>query len=739
MFNYYRLGIVLLVFIQFSPLFAQREMPNKASYQLPIRKAFSPIQIDGRLDEADWKNATLADDFWEKDPKDGVRAVVRTTARVTYDESYLYVGIVCYDDDTAPIVQSLKRDNGFWGNDGVAIILDPFNEATNGFMFGVNAMGVQLDALLGGGSGDSNWNDNWDNIWKAETQQYSNYWTAELAIPFKSLRYEDGKMNWGLNFLRNDAKRNQTHVWTPIPRQFWGIDLGYAGQLLWDAPPPVAKSNVAIIPYVSYNWTRDSEAQPTSTQQQLAAGADAKVALGPGLNLDLTVNPDFSQVDVDVQQTNLTRFSLFFPERRQFFLENSNLFTDFGIPPVRPFFSRRIGLDQEGQAVPILLGARLTGNLNDNTRIGLMSVQTKANEVQLGQNYSTLAVAQRVLKRSTLRGMFINRQAYGEGGFLGQDYNRNADLEFSYQSVDGQLEAWSGYHHSFRPGIKQNNAFWNIGAGYTAGNVNGLIDFVSVGENYSVDVGFENRLENYDALRDTSIRRGYRILYTPINFTLLPKMDWLQNFNIELENALFFNDDFSLNERSSTIGLWASKPNTSSLSIGMGNYDIRLPFAFAFTDGEPLPAGAYTYTDFFARYASDRRKAISYSLRAESGGFYSGQRQRYFASLRYRKQPWGDFSLNAEYNKLRFPENFGEQEIWLVGTRLEANFSKNLFWTTFLQYNTQADNFNVNSRLQWQFRPLSWVFLVYSDNYAVNVWGPKNKSLVLKFSYWLVS
>lgn len=724
--------------LAFASLSAQREMPNKATYQLRIQKATSSIHLDGKLDEADWQKAAVADEFWEKDPRDGVKAVTKTTAQLTYDDDYLYVGITYYDDNAGHIVQSLKRDNGFWGNDGLAVILDPFNEATNGFMFGVNSQGVQLDALLAGGSGEDNWNDDWDNIWKAETKIYDGYWVAEMAIPFKSIRYESTKMAWGINFLRNDAKRNQTHVWTPIPRQFWGIDLGYAGQLLWDAAPPVAKSNVALIPYVSLN-SQVLQGPPTVLTNNLSAGLDAKVALGPALNLDLTINPDFSQVEVDVQQTNLTRFSLFFPERRTFFLENSNLFANFGIPPARPFFSRRIGLDTKGNPVPILLGARLTGNLTDNTRIGLLNVQTRANQNQVGQNYATLAVSQRVFQRSTLQGMLTNRQAFTDNKWDHQDYNRNADLEFNYQSPSGTLSAWSGYHHSFRQGSPDKSAFWNTGMAYTGANVNGLLDFVTVEENYFADVGFVNRIENYDAARDTIIRKGYRILYAPLNFTLLPSMDWLQNFNIALENTLFLNDNFSLNERNSTLAVRAVRPNSSALSLGAGNYEIRLPFAFAFTDGEPLPAGAYTYSDFFVRYASDRRKTISYVFRGEKGGFYNGQRTAATASLRYRRQPWGDFSLNLEYNQLLFPDNYGQQDLWLVGSRLEANFSKNLFWTTFLQYNTQADNFNINSRLQWQFRPLSWLFLVYSDNYAVANWGPKNKSLVLKLSYWLVT
>lgn len=735
-----RLSLLMACCLFSLHLLAQTERPNQSSHRLAIKRASSEIQLDGALNEPAWQEAALASEFWEKDPRDDVQAVVQTEGRLTYDDQFLYVAITCFDTSQNHVIQTLKRDVGYWDSDAVAITLDPINEAANGFMFGVNPLGVQMEALLGGGSGDGNWNNNWDNIWYSETAQYDDRWVVEMAIPFKTLRYEAGANVWGINFLRNDAKRNQFHVWAPIPRQFWGIDQGYSGQLVWDSAPPIAKGNVAIIPYLSGAFQQDQEAELPEDQEDLLGqvGVDAKIALTPSLNLDLTVNPDFSQVDVDVQQTNLTRFSLFFPERRNFFLENSDLFSSFGIPPARPFFSRRIGLDEDGQAVPIAFGARLTGNVTDDLRIGVLGVQTKANDVQAGQNYVTAAFSQRVLERSSIRGMFINRQAYVDGEFSDSDYNRNADLEFNYQSADGSWQGWSGYHQAFREGVNDKQVFWNLGGAYTAPNFNFLVDWVTVGENYFADIGFVNRLENYDAVRDTTIRRGYKILYTPFTFTLLPEVDWLQNLNIQLENALFLNDDYSLNERTTSAVTAMEFPNSSSLAVGATHYTTELLFPFDFTDGEPLPAGRYNYFDYGMNYQSDQRKFLSYELRLEGGGFYNGNRVLVGGEVNYRIQPWGNFSISANYNQLTFPENYGEETLWLIGPRAEVNFSKNLFWTTFLQYNTQADNFNVNSRLQWQFRPLSWLFLVYSDNYAVEAWGPKNRALVLKLNYWLV-
>ncbi|MEM1215890.1 MAG: DUF5916 domain-containing protein [Bacteroidota bacterium] len=729
---------LLLVFLLPLSTIAQDQRPNQETHQLSIQRLpeGAKIVLDGLLDEAVWQTTDVATNFWEKDPRDGVQAERPTEARLTYDDQFLYVAIKCFDEDAGHIISTLKRDVGYWQGDAVAILLDPVNEATNGFMFGVSPAGVQTEALLGGGSGDGNYNGNWDNIWYAEAATHTDHWAVEMAIPFKTLRFEAGSTTWGLNFLRNDTQHNQFHVWAPVPRQFWGIDLGYAGQLRWDVAPPVANGNVALIPYALGAVGEDFE--ENTNLENLQTGADAKIALSPSLNLDLTVNPDFSQVDVDVQVTNLTRFSIFFPERRNFFLENSDLFSNFGIPPLRPFFSRRIGLDEDGQPVPILFGARLTGNATENLRIGLMNVQTRANENQAAQNYLTAAFNQRIFQRSSISGMFINRQAFTDGSLSNTDYTRNADLELNLQSADGTWEGWAGYHQSLRKNINNANAYWNAGGAYTGANMNFVFDYVSVGENYFADVGFVNRIDNYDAVRDTTIREGYKILWSPLRFTLLPKADWIQNLNFEFINALFLRPDHSIKDRETFFLLNPVFPNSANIRGGVGNLSTLLLYPFEFTDGEPLPAGRYNYTDFGINFFSDDRERFSYVLNFEGGQFYNGQRRLIGGNLNYRAQPWGNFAISAQYNSLDLPEPYGDSELWLVGPRFEINFSRNLFWTTFVQYNTQADNFNINSRLQWQFRPLSWIFLVYTDNYATEIWGPKNRGIVLKANYWLV-
>ena len=718
-------------------LFAQDAFELAPRPSLNISRSLMPITLDGYLDEAAWEDADLATNFWQKTPRNDLRAVNRTEVRLTYDDQFLYVGGRCYGDPNW-IISTLKRDE-FWDSDGFAFVLDPLNAATTGYMFMTNPYGSQSDVLLGGGTGGENYNGEWDNRWYVEAQILEDSWSFEMAIPFKTLRYEAGQTQWGINFGRNDKQSNLFDTWAQIPLQFWIIDLGYTGQLNWDeAPPNTGGGNVAFIPYINTNYNQDFT-EGDAGEFGLSLGADAKIALSPSLNLDLTVNPDFSQVEVDQQVTNLTRFSIFLPERRTFFLENSDVFNRFGNGQTRPFFSRRIGLGEDGSAVPIDFGARLTGNITPSTRIGLLNVQTKAVGEQSGQNYGALAFSQRIFQRSTIRGLFTNRQALNYEGPNEETYGRNASLEVDLQTPDGRWRGGGGYHHSFEPGINEDNHFWSLNAGYSGQVFSSSINWINVGTNYAADVGFVNRLENYDAIRDTSIRLGYRQLIVPFRVNIVPKNSrWINQHRINFENNLFLDPEFEFVERSHELSYSIDLSNSSNFRVEAAFNETDLRFPFSFTDGEPLPVGRYNYQTVGLSYDSDERKLFQYDVGALNGSFYNGTINAIEAGISYRRQPWGNFRLGFEYNRLAFPDAFGSTTIWAFSPRMEISFNRNLFWTLFLQYNTQADNLNINSRFQWRFAPMSDIFLVYTDNYAVNDFGPKNRALVFKVNYWLV-
>ncbi len=727
--------LCLILFAFHLPSFAQDGTPQKFR-ELGMKRSATPIVVDGQMKEAAWQAASVAKDFWNKWPSDQELAEAKTEVRMTFDDQYLYLFAVCYHEQPY-VIQTLKRDQGFWDSDGFELILDPVKQKTNGFLFGVNALGAQNEGLLTQDTED--YRSDWDNKWFSAVTNHPDRFQIEMAIPFKTLRFEAGKTRWGVNFIRNDMKRNYYSTWSHVPLNFDGIDLGYMGTLIWEEAPTPAKGNISIIPYITGRVSKDYEAQ-TPADWKEGAGLDAKVAVSPSLNLDLTVNPDFSQVDVDVQVTNLERFSLFFPERRTFFLENSDLFNSFGIPPTRPFFSRRIGLDDNTQPIPIIFGARLSGNLTKAMRIGLMTMQTAATDDFRSQNYSVAAFQQRVLKRSTINGIVLSRQAFDGVNPLSDDYTRNAGLEFNYSSEDGQWLAWGQYHGSWAPEKWDQNTYYNVGAGVNSRTITHFSSYSHTGTNYLVDIGFNARQFNYDAERDTTVRLGFNILYQEFAYKIYPKNNKTVNLHgPRIESVPIWNPDFSLNEWSLDLGYSINFSNSSSLEWGVRRNLVNLPFVTGLLGDEfdPLPVGQYSFTTGGIEYNSDGRKAFSFNAGVEYGEFYNGKRNTQSLGLNFRRQPWGNFSLNFARNELALPDPYGQITLLLISPRIEINFSRSVFWTTFLQYNTQADNFNINSRLQWRFKPMSDLFVVYSDNYAVKEFGAKNRGIVVKLNYWL--
>jgi len=704
-------------------------------YQLNIKKATSEITIDGVLSEQAWQDADIANDFWLKFPRDDVKAERKTEVRMTYNDKFLYISAVCMDT-SFHVVQTLKRDTRFFDGDGFGVVLDPINRRSNGFLFGISPMNVQSEDLISPSAFDD-LNFSWDNKWFSEVSRLEDRWIVEMAIPFKTLRFEAGVETWGINFFRNDLKKNEIYTWTKMPINFNPQDIGYTGALNWDNPPPKPGMNISLIPYVSGSVYRDNEEQDPSSESKLDGGFDAKVGLTPSLNLDLTINPDFSQIDADIQQTNLTRFNLQFPERRAFFLENNDLIANFGTPPARPIFTRTIGLDQNGLAIPILYGIRLSGNLGNNSRIGILNLQTRSNEDNDAQNYSVVTFNQSIFKRSVIKGYIANRQTFVKGeGADKENFGRNAGVELNIKNLSGTWNPWVAMHFSDKPG-NTTGTFRNAGVNYSGRRWNYFLDYIGIDTDYAADMGFIQRIENYDAANDTIVRLGYEHIFNRLRYTYRPGGSHINSHVLELRYRIIWNPDWSLNEGSASFDYTLNFKNTSELSAAIENNDIRLLYATRFTEGEILPPDTYKYTQLNIGYVSDARKSIAMETEVQLGGFYNGRLNRYMAGLIYRVQPWGNFSIAFEQNNIRLPEPYGNDDLFLLNQRTEINFSNKLFWTTFLQYNTQQDNFNINSRLQWRYLPMSDLFISYTDNYFNDPFMKnKNRGLVFKLTYW---
>ncbi len=711
--------------------------------ELHIRKAQHPIKVDGEIDPDEWAGTTITGDFWEYFPVDSIKAQVQTEVQMTYDDEYIYIAARMHNpNDWKPkenfVTPSLRRDYRGEANDGFTVVIDPFMDNTNAFTFGVNPFGVQREGLIAdGGNSQQSLSLSWDNKWVAEVAHHGCCWTAELAIPFKTLRYKEGSDTWNINFYRIDSELGERSTWTRIPRNLRIVSLAQTGKLYWDQPLGKPGSNVALIPYILGGFDRDYvENQPSNRQFNL--GGDAKIGVTPGLNLDLTVNPDFSQVEVDRQVANLSRFEIFFPERRQFFLENADLFANFGSNRLRPFFSRRIGIAKDPSTGinvqnPIYGGARLSGKLDENWRLGLMSIQT-AQDPEINQpsvNYSVAALQRKVFGRSNIGMILVNKQPF-EGSITvdttgALEFNRLAGIDYNLASEDGR---WGGKffaHHTFDPG-KNSGAY----------ALSGMLSFNSmrwetegmmqaVGPNFNAETGFARR-NNYQQVLST----------TYINF--YPKKGLINrhgpgfDFDILQTNDVGLTDfDFNLLYRISFI-------NTASFMMRLRKQYVQLidDFDPTNTDGPTLPGGSgYHNLLLVADYFSDFRKKLLLELSTRSGGYYNGTRLNLEGSVGYRIQPYGSINLAFSINRIRLPQPYLDADFLLIGPRLDFTFTRSLFWTTFIQYNNQIDNLNINSRLQWRFKPVSDLFLVYTDNYYPDTFEAKTRALVLKVTYWL--
>ncbi|MEX0945291.1 MAG: DUF5916 domain-containing protein [Balneolaceae bacterium] len=690
-------------------------------YELHIQKMSGIITLDGVIDEGDWIQADVADEFFMVTPYDTSYSEAKSEIRMTYDEDAIYLSLIFFDVISAPrVVESLRRDFAFGTNDNFLLFLDPFNDLTTGYSFGVNAAGAKWDGTMSSGSAVDL---AWDAKWEVVVRDYDDKWIAEMRIPFKSIRYKAGLDSWNINFSRLDLSINEKSAWAPVPRQFPTASLAFTGKLKWDQPPPDPGLQLSIIPYVFGGASRDFEFED-ETNYRTDFGMDAKLALSSSLNLDLTYNPDFSQADVDQQITNLDRFELFFPEKRQFFLENSDLFANFGSNRIRPFFSRRIGID-----APVLAGARLSGNLGQDWRIGVMNMFTEESDMAPASNFFVATIQKQVFSRSNISAILVDRQNVDESAFenIGS-YNRTGGLQFNLATQDNR---WSGRvfaFKSFTDGLDQGSDFaQGTILAYSRQRVR--LEFLQqyVGEQYFAGAGFVPRT-NFFQLEPTATVRFY-----PDNSPII-----YHGAQVSVE-SFFTPDNFSLTERESNLGYFFSFHNLSQIDIVFSHNYVELQRDFDPTNSNIafLASGTdYNWLNAFVRYRSDTRKLFKYSASVGSGGFYNGNRTYFQADVNYRYQPYGSISMAASYNYLDLPEPWNQNSFWLIGPKVDITFTNSLFFTTFVQYNEQLDNLNINSRLQWRYSPVSDIFVVYTDNYFPETMDSRNRAVVFKMSYW---
>ena len=713
------LGILFLFILQG---ISQDALNNRDYFKLHLSETEEQIEIDGILDEDIWSSLEIAKPFYRILPIDTGYASAQTEVMVTYNRQYLYMAIICHDtlEGKRP-VESLRRDFSFGKNDNFLVFIDTYNDQTNGFSFGVSAAGAQWDGLQANGGFVSL---DWDCKWRSAVKNEKDRWVAEFEIPFRSIRYAEGVKRWGINFSRLDLKQNEKSSWAPVPRQFQSANLAYTGSLIWDKAPPKLGTRFSIIPYIAGRSSKNVE-QNEASQFSSDIGADAKITLSTSLNLDLTINPDFSQVDVDRQVTNLDRFELFFPERRQFFLENSDLFASLGSENNRPFFSRRIGLDSD-----VIAGARLSGKIGSDWRVGLMNMQTNSKGSTPSSNFLVAAVQKKIFSRSNIGFFVVNKQFTAEESafpLVQNKFNRVAGVDFNLASEDNKWTGKAFFHQSLYEGNPKDAFTASAALAYASQSFAASFTQSYIGSNYSAETGFIRR-------------KGIHQLSPVISYKFFPGNSTIANHGPQLTFDNFLDTDFQLTDREIELSYGIQWLNRSSLSVDLEDGYVRLlaPFDPTNSGKDTLATGSeFNWKEISINYQSDARKLFNYMAEIRYGGFFNGDRLSLNGEINYRFQPYGSLAITASYNNIILPAPFEDTDFLLLGPRLDLTFTDKLFLTTFLQSNEQLDNMNVNIRLQWRFAPVSDFFLVYTDNSYPGDLRTKNRALVAKLSYWL--
>ena len=753
-------NFILLLTITFGISFNSNSQntDNDKKYQLHIKKAIGKIILDGKLDEEDWKKADIADNFWQAQPYDSSRAINQTEARLTFDDNYLYISGVCHQPKKY-VVLSLKRDFPGGTTDVFTVNLDTFKDKLNSFNFAVSPLGVQRDGLVSNGSELST---DWDNKWYSKVINYEDRWEVEIAIPFKTIRYKVDENNneWLVNFTRFDQSQKfaERSSWSPVPRNFNGNNINFSGTVIWDNSPPKPGANISIIPYILGSLNKDFQnKKDLKTERNI--GFDAKIAVTPSLNLDVTVNPDFAQVEVDQQVQNLSRFEVSFPEKRQFFIENADLFGSFGFNNITPFFSRRVGLaynskSDQNERIPILLGTRLSGRLNKDWRIGFLTMQTGSQEEfnLPSSNYLVTAIQRRVFSRSNIGFIFTNKQNWlfdtlknESGGINAHNYTRIMGLDYNLNSPDGKWIGKLFYHRAFRPKNEDGQYAAAAVLSYDSPKFVTTQSIETVGENYGIanQTGYVTRT-NYFRTEPNVVFRFY------------PKSQLINTLSLGTDGDFYWriNDGILLDYDFSPLFLNIRFQSSAQLRL----IPYRVNYTYLFDNFDPTRKGAgvlkantqYTYPDVRINFTSNARRKFYFNLQGRLGDYFGGTIRQINTSLFYRYQPYGVFSIDASYNKIT--QSYGASELILLRPKIDLSFSRSVFFSTLMQYNNLSNNISINTRLQWRFKPASDFFLVYTDNYYAteafknDSFGnrylsneslqTKNRAIVFKLTYW---
>ncbi len=700
---------VLWVLLSSSLLFSQQT----GEREVRAVKTDEPIRLDGKLDDPVWQKAKVIDDLVQREPQEGEPISETTEIRILYDDEYLYIGVICSDSQPDKVVASeMRRDAPLQDNDYFEIYLDTYHDHRNAAYFMTNPLGARRDALIREEGSRINWD--WDGWWYSKTQRGKRGWTIEIAIPFYTLRFKTAETQiWGINFGRHIARKREEAYWAPISRE-----LGYFGKYktsffgnLTGLEGLKKGRRIHIMPYVIGGGIQEEDRTSLGPSGEL--GLDLKYRLTSNITADVTINTDFAQVEADLEQFNLTRFSLFFPEKRGFFLEGADLFyvgevfDPFEPPGMRFFYSRTIGLSEDGEEIPVMGGVRVTGKTGSYS-LGILDMLTdrisyieEDDDVHIERmNHTVFRLKKDFLEKSTIGAMVLSRDSLDSPHF-----NRGAVFDFNL--AFGQSFRAEGFMgKTFSPDSEGKDWAGNLDMMYNSDFFNGRLNYMDIGENFNSEMGYVPRVD----LR--KLRANFGISPRPKLFNLRQSFFFVDLIYLE-------NHSGQLESRSQSLGTLNIFQNGSIFYLGYVQSYEYLEDSFEIREDVFIPEGIHRFNFLSAIFHSDRSKKISLRANSNLGGFYNGSLYRLNASgfIKFSKH------LNVEfiydYNNFDLPIDGGHFSTNIAAARIIYSFTPELYAKAYLQYNDEDDVFKTNFLIRWIYKPGANIYFIYNETREV--------------------
>jgi hypothetical protein len=707
---------------------ARGERPAVSAHRVTER-----VRMDGVLDEAGWAAAPVIDQFVQQEPNEGQPATDQTEVRVLYDAGHLYIGIRAYSALGVTATEMRRDADRLFDEDNFQVILDTFHDSRNGYMFLTTPLGAKLEQQIfdegegGGRGGTANINRNWDGVWDAAAKIVSDGWTAEIEIPFSTVRFAPSdEQIWGINFQRHTRKKNEQALWAPLPKAYTITRVSMAGELR--GLSGISRGlDLRLKPFVVGGaHTVQNSAADTFTDGIHDIGLDARYGLTAGLNMDVTVNTDFAQVEVDEQQVNLTRFGLFYPEKRDFFLENSNFFTmgtgqAFTTTQVQTdlFFSRRIGLSNTGTPLPILGGVRVAGKSGRNN-IGVLDIQTDDALGVRGSNFFVSRYSRDILKRSRVGAIFINKDNINDSHFnrtIGVDANIAPTSSLQMQAYLAKTETpdKAGDDLAYFGRIAYRDPKWNL-----------YLNYLDVQDNFNAEAGFVQRT----GIRTTKAHFGPTPRPTSGNVKLFEPM-YVLTYTTDQENRLIY--------RQHHLMLGTTLRDDTFINVFYQKTLDVLDVPFRIQPDVTIPVGAYSMNEWYFTVNTSPGRRFYERLTVSPVDFYGGTRVNVSAAAGARLT--SRFSTELQYNRNDVKMPWGDFLVNLSTLRVDYTFSPRMTIRSLTQYNTSSHEISNNIRFNFIYRPGSDIYVVYNDlsqtGLPADIFGRKDRQLVVKATYLL--